>query len=210
MRTFAAAWSIWLELAVIGWDTDQPFVGSNSSNLPATGRFAWSMSVAGEATCCAALNHGPVQDTYRFGSLEWILLRTLNGPLESYRQQGVRSNGEPGTSFQYVPTIKSMSSSAGLFTHHLTQQELVRFLMWMEVNSLRGWFVNDLHRQQIPYRLMRVLVRLLPLHPCSVWVIRPPAQTCSPTCTTVERRRLFQSIWTSFGFSWAFKSIVKE
>jgi hypothetical protein len=40
---------------------------------------------------------------------------------------------------------------------------------------------------------------------CSGWVIKPPAQTCSPTCTTVGRRRLFQSIWTSFGFSWAFK-----
>ena len=35
---------------------------------------------------------------------------------------------------------------SSLFTHHLTDPQIVQFLQWMEHSASRGWFVNDLHR----------------------------------------------------------------
>jgi 2-polyprenyl-3-methyl-5-hydroxy-6-metoxy-1,4-benzoquinol methylase len=46
---------------------------------------------------------------------------------------------------------------SSLFTHHLTDAQVVAFLRWMETHARHGWFVNDLHRHAIPYRFFRVL-----------------------------------------------------
>ena len=53
---------------------------------------------------------------------------------------------------------------SSLLTHHLKDAEIVRFLDWMEVNARTGWFINDLHRQPVPYYLFRVLSRLTHWH----------------------------------------------
>jgi 2-polyprenyl-3-methyl-5-hydroxy-6-metoxy-1,4-benzoquinol methylase len=54
---------------------------------------------------------------------------------------------------------------SSLFTHHLRDADVVRFLGWMERNAEAGWFVSDLCRAAIPYRLCRLLVKLARLHP---------------------------------------------
>ena len=51
-----------------------------------------------------------------------------------------------------------------LFTHHLTEPDIVRFVQWMEVNSKLGWFINDLSRAAIPYHLLRVFSKIAGLH----------------------------------------------
>ncbi len=38
-----------------------------------------------------------------------------------------------------------------LFTHHLSDPQILRFLAWLEATASRGWFINDLHRHQIAY-----------------------------------------------------------
>ena len=53
---------------------------------------------------------------------------------------------------------------SSLLTHHLEDFEIVRFLQWMETNARLGWFINDLHRQPVPYHLFRVLSRLTHWH----------------------------------------------
>ena len=53
---------------------------------------------------------------------------------------------------------------SSLFTHHLEETSLIRFIAWMEANAAIGWFVNDLHRHPIPYHLFRVLSRALRFH----------------------------------------------
>ena len=53
---------------------------------------------------------------------------------------------------------------SSLLTHHLEHAEIIRFLDWMETNARVGWFINDLHRQPVPYHLFRVLSRLMPWH----------------------------------------------
>jgi SAM-dependent methyltransferase len=54
---------------------------------------------------------------------------------------------------------------SSLFTHHLTDQQIVRFLLWMESNARLGWFINDLSRASIPYRLLKTFSKIASLHP---------------------------------------------
>jgi SAM-dependent methyltransferase len=52
-----------------------------------------------------------------------------------------------------------------LLTHHLTDDQVVPLLRWMERTARYGWFVNDLHRQPVPYHVFRLLAPMLRLHP---------------------------------------------
>jgi trans-aconitate methyltransferase len=54
---------------------------------------------------------------------------------------------------------------SSLFTHHLTDADVVRFVKWMEVHAVLGWFINDLSRHPTPYRLFRAFSRLMRFHP---------------------------------------------
>lgn len=53
---------------------------------------------------------------------------------------------------------------SSLFTHHLDEEQIVRFLRWMEAHAQHGWFINDLSRAPIPYYLFRIFARLARLH----------------------------------------------
>ncbi len=46
---------------------------------------------------------------------------------------------------------------SSLFTHHLTDAQVVDFLAWMEARVRRGWFVNDLHRHPVAFHGFRLL-----------------------------------------------------
>jgi SAM-dependent methyltransferase len=59
-------------------------------------------------------------------------------------------------------TIHLIVSS--LFTHHLAEPDLIRFLKWMDLHAELGWFINDLSRAPIPYHLLRIFSRLAGLH----------------------------------------------
>ena len=52
-----------------------------------------------------------------------------------------------------------------LLAHHLTDVQIVPLLRWMERTARCGWFVNDLHRQPVPYHVFRLIAPLLRLHP---------------------------------------------
>lgn len=53
---------------------------------------------------------------------------------------------------------------SSLFTHHLTDDGIVRFLQWMEKTAARGWFINDLSRGRLSYSLFALLARLMRWH----------------------------------------------
>lgn len=40
---------------------------------------------------------------------------------------------------------------SSLVTHHMTPGQRAEFLRFMEAESARGWLVNDLHRQRLPF-----------------------------------------------------------
>lgn len=67
--------------------------------------------------------------------------------------------------FQYRAPHAPHLVLSSLFTHHLRDGDVVRFLQWMEKHALLGWFVNDLSRAKIPYHLFRWFSRLTRLHP---------------------------------------------
>ena len=53
---------------------------------------------------------------------------------------------------------------SSLFTHHLTDHQVVAFLQWMEQHARYGWFVNDLHRHELPYHGFRLLAVVMRWH----------------------------------------------
>lgn len=54
---------------------------------------------------------------------------------------------------------------SSLFTHHLHDAEVVRFLRWMEETARVGWFVNDLHRHPVAYYGFKALAEVAGWHP---------------------------------------------
>ncbi len=67
--------------------------------------------------------------------------------------------------FAYAPQNPVDMVISSLFTHHLAEPEIVRFLRWMEEHAKLGWFISDLSRAAIPYHLFRVFSRVAGLHP---------------------------------------------
>ncbi|MBV8915693.1 MAG: methyltransferase domain-containing protein [Acetobacteraceae bacterium] len=53
---------------------------------------------------------------------------------------------------------------SSLFTHHLTDAQVVAFLRWMERTARLGWFVNDLHRHALAYHGFALLSRAAGWH----------------------------------------------
>ncbi|MGB6690228.1 MAG: methyltransferase domain-containing protein [Terracidiphilus sp.] len=70
-----------------------------------------------------------------------------------------------GDVFAYAPPQPVHLVVSSLFTHHLSEDEIVRFLQWMERNAQLGWFINDLSRGAISYHFFRVFSKLARFHP---------------------------------------------
>lgn len=70
-------------------------------------------------------------------------IRFLNADAFAYR---------PEAPFDFIITSQ--------FAHHLTDEEVVRFLAWLEGHAAEGWFIGDLHRHALPYYGFPLLARL--------------------------------------------------
>jgi hypothetical protein len=53
---------------------------------------------------------------------------------------------------------------SSLFTHHLPQPEIVRFLGWMESVAEVGWFLNDLERTRWTFHAFQALASTFRWH----------------------------------------------
>ncbi len=69
-----------------------------------------------------------------------------------------------GDAFSFHPEIPIGIVVSSLFTHHLPDDEIIQFLQWMERVSRVGWFVNDLHRERLPYYGFRALAAVMRWH----------------------------------------------
>jgi SAM-dependent methyltransferase len=67
--------------------------------------------------------------------------------------------------FKYVPPHSVHLVISSLFTHHLSEDNIVRFMQWMERQAKLGWFINDLSRAAIPYYSFLLFSKLARLHP---------------------------------------------
>jgi 2-polyprenyl-3-methyl-5-hydroxy-6-metoxy-1,4-benzoquinol methylase len=48
---------------------------------------------------------------------------------------------------------------SSLFCHHFTDEQLVQMLQWLERNSGKGFFINDLHRHWLAYYLIKYITK---------------------------------------------------
>jgi SAM-dependent methyltransferase len=62
--------------------------------------------------------------------------------------------------FAYRPAQKFDFIVSSQFTHHLTDEQVVAFLRWLQENAGQGWFIGDIHRHLIPYYGFPILARL--------------------------------------------------
>jgi SAM-dependent methyltransferase len=69
-----------------------------------------------------------------------------------------------GDAFAYRPERKFDFIVTSQFTHHLTDEQVVTFLRWLQQNAGRGWFISDLHRHAFAYYGFPVLARLALWH----------------------------------------------
>lgn len=63
--------------------------------------------------------------------------------------------------FDYRPDKKIDIVLCSLFTHHLDEGQIVRFLRWLDQNTQQGWFINDLHRHFLPYYFIKAATMIL-------------------------------------------------
>lgn len=54
---------------------------------------------------------------------------------------------------------------SSLVAHHMTHEELIAFLRFMEAEAQAGWFINDLHRHSFAYAGFPLLAWLMRWHP---------------------------------------------
>jgi 2-polyprenyl-3-methyl-5-hydroxy-6-metoxy-1,4-benzoquinol methylase len=48
---------------------------------------------------------------------------------------------------------------SSLFCHHFTDEQLVSMLQWLDRNSVKGFFINDLHRHWLAYYLIKYITK---------------------------------------------------
>jgi 2-polyprenyl-3-methyl-5-hydroxy-6-metoxy-1,4-benzoquinol methylase len=72
---------------------------------------------------------------------------------------------ETSNIFSFDPERRADFIISSLFTHHLSDDEVVTFLRWMDHHATQGWFINDLHRHPVPFFLIRYVTRLLRFSP---------------------------------------------
>ncbi len=66
--------------------------------------------------------------------------------------------------FDHTPETPPHFVTSALFTHHLTDAELLRFLRWQTGFASHGWFVNDLHRHGFAWGSFWLLSRVMRWH----------------------------------------------
>jgi SAM-dependent methyltransferase len=79
---------------------------------------------------------------------------------ESFTPPDASIQFETGDIFSIDPDHTADFIISSVFTHHLTDNEVVKFLQWMDRHATRGWFINDLHRHPFPFYFVRYAMRV--------------------------------------------------
>ncbi|HUH61452.1 MAG TPA: methyltransferase domain-containing protein [Terracidiphilus sp.] len=92
--------------------------------------------------------------------------------------------------FDYTPPQPVHLVVSSLFTHHLSEAEIVRFLHWMERHAQVAWLINDLSRSAVSWYVFRMVSRLARLHP---FVQRDGAISIARSFVPEDWRRMCRS-----------------
>jgi trans-aconitate methyltransferase len=108
----------------------------------------------------------------RWARTKKIEVRLTGVDRNPYAAQAAREFNEYDSTIDFVacdayafePPAKIDLVISSLFTHHLSDAEIVEFLRWMEQVAVRGWFVNDLRRGRMPYYAFKLLANTMRWH----------------------------------------------
>ena len=108
---------------------------------------------------------------YRWGVRRGLRMALSGVDLNPWSATAARAATPAAMGIRYVtsdlfdlPAGETDVVISSLFTHHLTDAQVVEFLVWMEARARRGWFVNDLHRHPIAFHGFRLLSRAAGWH----------------------------------------------
>jgi len=99
---------------------------------------------------CWAANRGIEIEIWGIDMNPWSARAAAEVTGEGSRLQWITAN-----LFDYRAEGGADIIISSLFTHHLPDAMLVRFLRWMEENARIGWFINDLERHPLPYHFIK-------------------------------------------------------
>ena len=113
-----------------------------------------------------------LREVERWARREGVAVRLTGIDLNPYAARAAREftpqdsevEWVTGDAFSYRTDIPVDVVVSSLFTHHLPDTEIVRFVRWMEAVTARGWFINDLHRERVPYFGFQALAAVMRWH----------------------------------------------
>jgi len=88
-----------------------------------------------------------------------------------------------------------------LFTHHLSDDEMVRFLRWLPQHATLGWLISDVHRHWLPWIVLWAGTRLLRLAPM---VIHDSTISISRSFVREDLEGLIEHAGISAELHWSF------
>lgn len=103
--------------------------------------------------------------------------------------------------FELDPAEQFDMVLCSLFTHHLRDPELVRFLRWIEGRARLGWLISDLHRHPVSWGFVWCVVRLMRMDPM---VVHDSTVSIARGFRRAEWRRLLDQAGVTAEIRWAF------
>ncbi len=102
----------------------------------------------------------------RWGKRRGIAVELVGVDLNPRSEQAARAHTPPGLPIRWITGDYADQAGAGwdavissLVAHHMTHDQLVGFVRFMEAESARGWLINDLHRHAFAYASFPILAR---------------------------------------------------
>lgn len=83
---------------------------------------------------------------------------------EASQANGANIRFVTADAFAYEPPNGIDVVVSSLFTHHLSDADVSKFVAWMEAKGRLGWFVNDLHRHPVAYHFFRHASKIARFH----------------------------------------------
>ncbi|NTZ42975.1 methyltransferase domain-containing protein [Altererythrobacter sp. SALINAS58] len=108
----------------------------------------------------------------RWARKNGIEAKLVGVDLNPRSEQAARSVRHSGRPIEYLTGDYADLAGDGfdcivssLVAHHMSRDELIAFLRFMEAEAALGWFINDLHRHRVAYFFYPLLAGLMRWHP---------------------------------------------
>ncbi|EMD84005.1 methyltransferase domain-containing protein [Pacificimonas flava] len=112
---------------------------------------------------------------------------------------GTRAAYLTGDVFAHEPATPYDFIVSALFTHHLPDADIVRFLRWMDGHAVRGWHINDLHRHPLALWGYAALSSAMRWHP----IVRHDGRlSVRRAFTRADWRRLLREAGVTARITW--------